>query len=229
MGVMVKNYEYSVGNGVTITNYTGPWNDVVIPDRIEGQPVTTVGDWAFYERSKLTNIIIPGSVTTIGIAAFQGCTNLTNVVIPDNVTDVGDWAFSRCANLTSIRMGNNVISIGWGAFSGCTRLTNITIPNSVTSIGPGAFAGCIRLTNITIPNSINRIGLGAFWDCSKLKLGTLKRTHSNNEFTFLNSSISLNAFLKHNYQFIKNRIENAMTPLKIVSIEDKLVIMSINE
>jgi hypothetical protein len=48
---------YTVNSGtITITGYTGPGGDVIIPDRIPdiitGLPVTTIGDSAFYNRHK---------------------------------------------------------------------------------------------------------------------------------------------------------------------------------
>ncbi len=45
-----------------------------------------------------------GSVCeSIGYFAFYGCSGLTNVVIPDSVTSIGSSAFENCSSLTSIR------------------------------------------------------------------------------------------------------------------------------
>ena len=42
------DFTYQTSGGVvTITGYTGPGGDVVIPDTIEGLPVTNIGNWAF--------------------------------------------------------------------------------------------------------------------------------------------------------------------------------------
>ncbi len=50
----------------------------------EGSKVTTIGDEAFKDRSKLTTITIPQSVKTIGVSAFEGCSGLTDASGPDD-------------------------------------------------------------------------------------------------------------------------------------------------
>jgi hypothetical protein len=47
--------------------------DLQIPAAIEGLPVTSIGDFAFYECKLLTSINIPDSVTSIGNSAFSNC------------------------------------------------------------------------------------------------------------------------------------------------------------
>ena len=59
--------------GIEITGYntSNPacGKNVVIPDKIDGKPVTSIGDNAFYVN-ELTSVVIPGSVKTIGVGAF---------------------------------------------------------------------------------------------------------------------------------------------------------------
>ena len=45
--------------------------------------MTSIGDYAFYNRSGLTSATIPDSVTSIGYGAFYGCTGLTSIVVED--------------------------------------------------------------------------------------------------------------------------------------------------
>ena len=99
------------------------------------------------------NSVIPidCSITSIGDYAFYNCTGLTSVIIPDSVTSIGRYAFKSCTGLRSITIGNSVKSIGFGAFNGCTGLTSVIIPDSVTSIGDSAFGGCSSLQEITLP------------------------------------------------------------------------------
>ena len=90
-----------------------------------------------------------GSVTSIGEYAFYRCTTLTNVVIPDSITSIGASAFSYCTKLESVVIPNSITRIENYTFEYCSLLTSVTIPDSVTYIGTGAFRSCKALTSIT--------------------------------------------------------------------------------
>ena len=126
--------EAEVSSGVM--NCSG---SVYIPSAItyssEYYNVTSIGSYAFYNRSGLTSIEIPNSVTSIGHYAFYGCTSLTSATIGNSVTSIDHHAFYNCSGLASVEIPNSVTNIGSYAFSSCTGLTSVTIGNSVTSIG----------------------------------------------------------------------------------------------
>ena len=147
---------------------------VTIPDS-----VTSIGGCAFSGCTSLTSVIIPNSVTSIGYYAFSGCTNLTSITIPDSVTSIDSYAFEDCTSLTSVTIGNSVTSIGESAFKNCTSLTSLTIPDSVTSIGDYAFKECMSLTSVTIPDSVTSIGDDAFYECRSLESVTIGNNVKN--------------------------------------------------
>ena len=170
---------YKQGMSLSYSVYNYNWNiqTANIPSSItvsgKTYSVTSIGQEAFRDCSKLTSITIPNSVTSIGEYAFRGCTSLTSVTIPNGFTSIGEYAFSGCSGLTSITIPNSVTSIGRYAFSNCSSLTSVTIPNSVTSIGEYAFRGCTSLTSVTIPNSVTSIRNYAFSGCSSLTSVTI--------------------------------------------------------
>src|SRR5215471_12865708 len=121
-------FTYVTNQGVvTITGYTGTNGIVTIPSTIVGLPVTSIGNYAFYGR-----------------------TILTNVTIPDSVTNIGSYAFYNCSRMTNVALGTNVLTIGTAAFQQCSGLTEVVLPDSVTSMGgsegSSVFASCSNLT-----------------------------------------------------------------------------------
>ena len=136
----------------TITKYVESDTVVVIPSKINGVPVETIGNTAF-QNSAVTSVTIPDSVTAIYSGAFVNCPQLTNISIPNSVTYIGFSAFSSCTSLKSITLPSSLNSISEALFFGCSQLTTIHIPVSVTSIGNNAFADCPSLMTVTYPGS----------------------------------------------------------------------------
>ncbi len=184
--VQAQDYHYAMHNGtITITLYTGAGGVVTIPSTINGLPVTSIGQYAFFDRTSLTSVTIPNSVTRIGYEAFSGCSSLTAITV-----DASNPGYSSLAGVlfnksqtTLIRypagkagsytIPSRVTKIGYSAFSGCSSLTSVMIPNSVTSIGVSAFGYCTGLTNVTIGNSVTKIGDYAFVYCTWLTSVTI--------------------------------------------------------
>lgn len=136
--------------------------DAVIPSPVQGHPVTSIGDGAFYDCKKLKTVTLPDSVTSVGTVSFYECTNLVEVNLRNSVRSIGDNAFMFCKNLGSVKLPDSIISIGTGAFSSCTSLGSVKLPDSIISIGTGAFAHCTILESVTIPSSVQTIGAKAF-------------------------------------------------------------------
>jgi len=167
--VVQAQFNYATNNGtITITGYTGPGGDVVIPGTISGLPVTSIGETAFWYCPSLIRVTIPNTVTNIGVSAFAFCPKLANVTIPNSVVGIEVWAFRQCPSLTSVTIPDGVINIGAYAFLACWNLTNVTIGNNVTTIGLGAFLSCTNLSSVTIGTNVTNIGDNAFSGCTGL-------------------------------------------------------------
>ena len=120
------------GLSITITGYTGPGGDVILPNQIpettNGLPVTGIGNSAFHKSAGLTSVTIPGSVTSIGADAFGYCVNLTAITVDSNNSfycDVGGVLFNQSRT--------TLVQYPAGLAGG------YTVPNSVTDIGEYAF------------------------------------------------------------------------------------------
>ena len=178
----IYTYEVDEDATITITGCNKSANGAItIPSKIDGKPVTRIGDGAFEDCTGLTSVTLGNSVTSIGDVAFYDCSGLTSITIPDSVTSIGDSAFLECTGLTSITIPNSVESIGHDAFLGCTSLTSINVArgNNYYSGNNGVLFNkkkteLIRYpegksqTSYTIPNSVTSIGEMAFLCCTGL-------------------------------------------------------------
>ena len=111
MGVSAEKVEAIVGDlkyeidtetkeaSVIKGDYSGLYF-VTIPEKIavEGvdYAVTSIGNYAFYNLSKLTSVTLPNSVKSIGNKGFYYCQNLTVVSLGSSLTSIGENGFYHC-------------------------------------------------------------------------------------------------------------------------------------
>ena len=145
------------GQSAIITRYTGKAATPVIPNKIDGLPVTEIGVYAFYGCTGLTGVSIPASVTEIGGGAFYGCTGLTGIAV-----DNGNTAYIGIDGVIFTKDQKTLIAYPAG------KKGTYTIPASVTILGGAAFEGCTGLTGVSIPASVMKIGGGVFYGCTGL-------------------------------------------------------------
>ena len=130
--------------------------------------VTSIEDNAFYykyapEIVKLKKITFPNTLKTIGSYAFYGLTGLSDVSLPDSVTRLGASTFNGTKALKSIRLSENLTLIPSGCFAN-SGLEHISFPASVASIDSSAFQNCYSLKEVNIPDTVTNVGPYAFYD-----------------------------------------------------------------
>ena len=87
-----RNNSNAIIETASNTLIKGNYN-TIIPDGVE-----TIGDKAFFDESRMEEIVIPDSVTSIGALAFSYNSNetvsvLSSVTIPESVEEIADDAF----------------------------------------------------------------------------------------------------------------------------------------
>lgn len=129
-----SDFDCTAENGeVTITDYTGTREHVLIPSEIGGFPVTALADKAFYEKH-VTTVVVPDSVTEIGDLCFSGDNYLVSLTLPDGLAELSYGALESCYSLLDFELPKGLKTIGAGALQAIFYLTHLTIPAGVTDI-----------------------------------------------------------------------------------------------
>jgi hypothetical protein len=149
----------SDGTGITITGFKGDATEIVIPQTIDGLPVTAIGEDAFNRRG-LTKLTLPEGLESIGFFAFPG-NELKTLIIPNTVTTIDGGAFAN-NQLESVVLSDNLIKISSIAFE-FNKLSSVVLPESLEIIGQLTFASN-QLSEIVIPDNVIDIQSGAFMD-----------------------------------------------------------------
>jgi len=153
----------------------GAGENIVIPSKYLGKPVTAITLGAFADNAKIKTVKIPDSVTSVGQYAFARCASLLSVTLPNSDgLSVGNGAFSYCTALKSANLGATLKEIPAYGFEGCTALSEVTVYRAETVLG-SAFKGCTALVAIELPDSIKKISVHAFEGCTALKAVALSR------------------------------------------------------
>ena len=143
--------------------------DVVIPDTIEGYPVTAIGELAFANCFKLEGIKFPESLTEIGDSSFSTCISLEELSLPASLEAIGSNAFGDCYSIEKIVLPDTITYIGDYAFAFCINIESINIPSGLSVLNEGILSGCYTLKSISIPANVKSIKEGAIEACLSLE------------------------------------------------------------
>ena len=179
---MVAPYEldYKIyDDGVSVYDYGGTKNNIIIPDFIDGQPVTRVT----MQNKNVLGITLPlycaelmdtiNGTSIVSIAFAEGTKTIRadvlsslagqqarRIIIPDTVVEIEDEAFSH-TDINEIVLPDSVKIIGKDAFRNCIYLKNVRLPQGITEIPDGMFFNT-GLEKFTVPQSVQKIGSLAF-------------------------------------------------------------------
>ena len=167
-----------------ILEYVGKELQLVLPEALDGHPITAIGEEAFYDfRYSMEDLHIPASVTHIGSNAFS-MTDLEEIEIPAGVVSMGENPFGYCESLKTITVaeGNPVFYAENGVLfcredHSLVCFPNLmadpeegeyetyTVPAGTEIIRGDAFGGVEGLSGIILPDSLRVIGSQAFGFC----------------------------------------------------------------
>lgn len=136
-----------------LIGYNGREKKIVVPDAVDGLPVTAIGYSA---------------LSWLAVFDSEGFNPAREIVLPDSITELGAEAFAYCLKLEKINMPAGLKRVGSMAFANCRELREVVLPNGVESIGKCAFAYCSSLTEFRIPAGLRFMGTGGFMSCTAL-------------------------------------------------------------
>lgn len=175
-----------IGNVSDATN-------IVIPERHDNLPVTTIAQGAFENVQSIQTVIVPSSVTKVLSGAFRNCENLVSVTFDGSSTTLGEQTFKGCKNLVSVTLPSGIVAIENELFYDCAKLSNVDIPKSVTKLGNHAFSGCKSITEVNLPASLTTLGENVFSSC--ISIEKLSVELGNSYFYSRDNGVELNCII----------------------------------
>ncbi len=163
--------------------------ELVIPQRIDGYPVTVIGEYLCQGLTMLKKVTLPEGLLEINAYAFESCVALEEINFPSTLTTIRDSAFFSCNGLKEIVLPKSVTILEDYAFYACDNLqvltlyktsdismvfdlsaiVKVTIGEGVSYIDESAFEYCETLTEVSLPSTLTSIKAYAFYGCTALE------------------------------------------------------------
>ncbi len=140
------------GDTIAISGYEGREGSVVIPETIEGLPVTHININFSWSGSSITNLSLPATLTSVGDSLQWGLEPLNSITVRE-----GNPEFSSRDGVLFNRDQTRLISFP-KAWTGDTYV----IPDTVTRIEAWAFWFCNQVNHIVVPAGVTELGENAF-------------------------------------------------------------------
>jgi len=162
-------------NTCCIRSYDGNDARVTIPERIQGLPVTSIGEFAFAMNLFLKEVKLPDTVESIAPNAFACCNGMGDkqglvvvgkflcetvkkrkmkITLPEGVEEITSMAFADCRSLREVTLSEGVKTLRTDAFFQCKALRTVTIPDSVENLEPYAFRRCLNLQRVNVSKKV---------------------------------------------------------------------------
>lgn len=184
-------YELKSNGDAILIKYTGSSNAVVIPNDLDGHPITAVRENPFIRNGEAMNCRVSVAADHPYLATIDGVlfgmSDKKLIYCPPSMSGtyeirkgisiIGSKAFFKCERLTEVIIPDSVKSIWDGAFYGCTGMQSVVLPKGIEELGHfmdfyGVFQDC-GIKSVTIPKSVTKIGDNAFYGCKYLTTLTI--------------------------------------------------------
>ncbi len=164
-----------------LESYLGHDTEIVIPEEIDGNVISKLGDYAFYENEEITKVTISKNLEYFGEFSFFGCISINEFEVNDKneIYETKDGVifgdnnqllvlYPPAKTETEYTIPDGVKSLNSAAFACCTNLKKINLPDSLERIGIYCFAECTSLNNVVIPENVTELNDFNFTGCTSL-------------------------------------------------------------
>lgn len=138
-----------VDGGLSLEKYIGDDNIVVVPEKIDGLPIVSVGEFCFANNETIKGVRISDSVINIETNAFLNCANLEVVISGKNMESIGEYALSYCKSLSYLELNDGIKSLGLSCLVATHSLYELYMPLSLTDINSPFLIAETKVTIIT--------------------------------------------------------------------------------
>lgn len=97
-------WEKTSAGTARLTGVADTPGELVLPEEIEGLPLTEVGPYCFAKNKYLERVVLPDTVSKIDRMAFYNCTGLKELEMGADLTELGADAFMNCHNLCQLKI-----------------------------------------------------------------------------------------------------------------------------
>lgn len=175
-------YDFLNETEIKIKRYTGTDPFPIIPNKIDGRPVTVLGKKSF-AGTYVREISVPEGIRSIEENAFAFCEDLVLVTLPCSLSTMGRGVFQASESLSEISLSGKstnyavVENILYDrnecrvVFSPPAQdLEVIQIPYGTDTISDSAFYCNRKLKYVVLPKTLQTIERGAFLFTDSLKM-----------------------------------------------------------
>ncbi len=220
--------------------------EIIVPDTLDGYPVTAVGDFAFSAASEVgeswgntvitysynyKRITLPESVKTIGRYAFAENKNLQEVVLPEGLKDFNYCAFMNCKNLNKINIPDGIECLPDALFMGCSKLKTLELPDGIKTVCDKAISITADETgtqfSVDLPDSVEYLGADLFSNCRYAETVTLPENLRIMRGTFKNMQDLKQVIFNGSLREIGDYTFRGCTGIEEMSVPDTVKVLGV--
>ena len=206
-----------VDGSYEVKAYLGYESNIIIPNAINGIPVTSIGNEAFKDNNTIETIELQNNISNIGDNAFMNMSALKELKIRGLISTFGSYVLkdTKITNISlvtgdTILLGlfdfeesnmpdNLIITLSYnndiGKVNGLknilTKNYTVILDNTFNNIPDYMFNNCTTLTDVLIPDTVVSIGSEAFAYCESLKnINIPNSVNSINYYAFGESGLT---------------------------------------